>query len=247
MNRNDYVKLAADLLEERWPQAIGAFAAGSILRGQGKPNSDIDMVVLLPEGPRQYRGFLWREGMPFDVFVHHPGSLRHYFRQGWRERRPVLQNIIAEAELLPAADRRLWVWQRYARNLLRHGPPPVEEKDWIRRRYFLMSQLDDYADAAHAERAAIAASLYELLLDALCDRANVWRGCGKWAARWARRADPEMFERIEAARAAGEIDEIGREILALIGGPLEEEWLEYGPNEYALEKLRLLRPQAAKR
>ena len=109
----------------------------------------------------------------------HEVGMRSYFRGDWEERRPALQSMLAEAELLPVPNRQLMAWQRYARNLLHHGPLPLKEGEWLARRYFLNDLLEDYEDAAHAERAAIAARLYELLLNIVCDRANVWRGSGK--------------------------------------------------------------------
>ncbi len=69
----------ADILAHYTPFAI--IAAGSILRGQGGPTSDIDLYVLhhapfRQRLPRRYHG------VPFEIFVNPPQQVRRYFEDG---------------------------------------------------------------------------------------------------------------------------------------------------------------------
>lgn len=46
----DPVKAAEDPVEERYPECLAAFVAGSVLQGRGTPTSDLDMVVVTTRG-----------------------------------------------------------------------------------------------------------------------------------------------------------------------------------------------------
>lgn len=247
LNREQAAALALKLLNQRWPHAIGAFAGGSIMCGQGKPNSDIDMIVLLPPGEQCHRGWLEYEGVPFDVFAHNPDSLRYYVQNGIDERRPVLANIMADAVLLPARDRRLVRWQQKAKLIAAKGPPPLPHHKLQAMRYHIMDGLEDYADAGSPdERLVVAAAVYMQLCDALCDIKGVWRGNSKWKARRAKLADvdlaAELADAFEADIAAGKADKLivaGRKVHALIGGPLQGEWFDMGRKDARLKRLKL--------
>lgn len=247
LNQKQAADLALNLLRDRWPNALGAFAGGSVMRGEGKPNSDIDMVVLLPPNARPHRIWLMHHGIQFDLFIHNPDSLRYYIQQGRDERRPVLANLIADAVMLPAPNRRLLNWQSKCKAILEAGPSQLAEKDLLRLRYGLMDAMDDYADAVkHDEQMAVAAQLYVRLCDALCDIKGVWRGSSKWKARQAHKADAplaaELAKALAADCAAGKADQLlqaGRKIQALCGGPLQHEWLDWGKPNPRLKRLRL--------
>ena len=59
---------------------VGIFAAGSILRGQGGPTSDIDLYVIHP-APFRMRLQRRYEGVPFEIFVNPPHQVRRYFAE----------------------------------------------------------------------------------------------------------------------------------------------------------------------
>lgn len=242
----NYVKLARKLMNERWPAAIGGFAGGSILRGQGKPNSDIDLIVLLPQVERAEKWWLRKGGVPFDVFCHDEQTLRHFVAADYAERHLVLLNIMAEAVLLGDALE-LRKWQRYARAVMRKPLPPLDEAERMRWRYRLMDQLDDYEDAkCPLEQAAIACALYELLCDVLCLKANLPLGHGKWRGRLAKQADAraawELWQALghDLRHPAGKrLLPLGRALLQNMGGPLAKPEVNPAPALRRQENLRL--------
>ncbi len=245
-----YINLARKVMHERWPQAVGGFAGGSILRGQGKPNSDIDLIVLLPKVERAEKWWLRKQGVPFDVFCHDEHTLKHFVAADFADRRPVLLNIIAEAVLLGDALE-LRKWQRYARQARQKPLPALDGDERMKWRYRLMDKIEDYEDVAcELEQAALACDLYQELCDALCYKAGLQRGHGKWRGRQAKKADPvaawELWQALGAdlRHPAGKrLLPLAKEVLLKLGGPLVKPEVNIAPVHMRQEKLRLFEPE----
>lgn len=241
-----YIALARKVLRQRWPEAIGAFAGGSILRGQGKPQSDIDLIVLLPKVERAEKWWLREKGVPFDVFCHDEQTLKHFVAADFADRRLVLLNIMNDAELIGVAPE-LRKWQRYARAVLRRPLPALDNDERMRWRYRLMDRLEDYEDAAcPLEQAAIACELYQELNDVLCLLANIRLGNSKWRGRRAKEANAvvawELWQAFghDLRHPAGKrLLPLGKEFLAKLGGPLVKPEVNRAPLHMRQEKLKL--------
>lgn len=61
-----------DLRQQRFGDAEVLFLAGSVMRGQGTPHSDLDVVVVYKSLPAAYRESLYHQGWPVELFVHDP-------------------------------------------------------------------------------------------------------------------------------------------------------------------------------
>jgi len=242
----NYVKLARKVMQERWPEAIGGFAGGSILRGQGKPNSDIDMVVLLPQGAEAQKWWLRKGGVPFDVFCHDEQTLKAFVAADYADRRNVLLAIMAEAVLLGDAPQ-LRKWQRYARAVLRKPLPDLPEDEVVFWRYRIMDKLEDYEDVAcELEQAALATMLYQELCDVLCYKAGIQRGHGKWRGRQAKKANPvlawELWQALghDLRHPQGKrLLPLGHALLKELGGPLVKPEVNKAPLHMRQDKLFL--------
>jgi len=197
-------RIAEAVLKERYPQADFAFAAGSIMRGQGTPLSDIDLVVLhaaLPAGA--WRESFLHEGVPVEAFVHDAGTLRWFFRSDRQSGHPQIIDMVARGEVVGPRPEGAQPFQDLANRLLTLGPPAlsVEELDLLRYR------LTDLADDLAAERPpgelmAIGASLYHLLAEIMLRTRGVWGASGKWVPRNLARADPGAAAEFGAAFSA---------------------------------------------
>lgn len=247
--RENYVNLARLVMKERWPEALGGFAGGSILRGQGRPHSDIDLIVLLPAGAQANKWWLRKGGVPFDVFCHDEQTLKAFVAADYADRRSVLLGIMADAVLLGDAPE-LRKWQRYARAVLCKPLPPMEAGQLLFWRYRLMDRLEDYEDAACAlEQATIACELYQELCDVLCYKAGLQCGSGKWKGRQAKKADPvkawELWQALghDLRHPRGKrLLPLGHALLRELGGPLvKPELVNNAPAHRRQAKLRLLR------
>jgi hypothetical protein len=194
-------RIAASALAKRYPQADFAFAAGSIIRGEGAPLSDVDLVVLhetLSSGA--WRESFLHDGIPVEAFVHDPGTLRWFFRDDRRSGRPSIINMVAEGDVVGPRQREARSLKELAKRLLAQGPPALgaEQRDLLR--YQLTDLADDLAAMRPAdELMAIGATLYPALAEFMLRVRGAWQGGGKWIPRNLARADPAAAAEITAA------------------------------------------------
>jgi len=52
--------------------------AGSIVRGEGTPHSDLDLVVIFDRLPNAYRESFYFGDLPVEAFVHDPETLNYF-------------------------------------------------------------------------------------------------------------------------------------------------------------------------
>ena len=95
---------ARRILRERYGGAVVLFLAGSVVRGEGTPGSDLDLVVLYERLPNAYRESLVYEGWPVEAFVHDPETLRRFFQTDSREGIPSILYMVVEGVELPATS-----------------------------------------------------------------------------------------------------------------------------------------------
>ncbi|MDP9633762.1 UNVERIFIED_ORG: putative nucleotidyltransferase [Ensifer adhaerens] len=221
------VRTAETILNERYPGALFAIVASSILRGEGTPSSDIDLVVL-----HEHLSNAWREsfiagGFPVEAFVHDFETLNWFVDQDLASGYPVLLDMVAGGTVVGRDIDRGLALQNEAKARLSCGPGPLkaERRDMLR--YQITDLLDDLRDRRPtAEMRAIAAALHQPLCDlALLGRGH-WSGKGKWLPRLLQRLDPALAQRFDDAfRLAGEAQPdvlvtLAQDELERQGGPL---------------------------
>lgn len=218
---------ARRLVEARFPECQAAFLAGSVVRGDATPTSDLDIVVITDRPDAPFRESLYFEGWPVEIFVHTPDSARRYFASDAARRMPSLPVMVAEGELLRSAGDVAQTLRAAAERLLDAGPEPFTPEMIESHRYFITDLLDDLEGAVDgAERFFIAAELASRTIDLWLGVHGQWTGRGKWALRALRRHDAVQADRLEAALAQLERGErqplIGfvEAVLAPVGGRL---------------------------
>jgi hypothetical protein len=215
------VAVARDLVLELFPLARWAVLAGSVLSAHRTPGSDLDIVVLLPEGDPQapHRDSRFYRGWPVELFVHDEQTLAYYLDKDVAERRPVLHRMIATG--LPIlgdpGDRPA----RCAR-VLAAGPRALSEADREYVRYGLTDLLDDLTHAVDpGERTVIATALWTASAQQALALAGHWIGTSKWLLRELRDHDAELASRwLAAAGDPAATAKFAREVLDGVGGPL---------------------------
>jgi predicted nucleotidyltransferase len=179
--------IARRFVAAKFPDAECAFVAGSLMRGEGKPHPDIDLVVLY--GPnfvavrREAHAF---EGVLIDVFLHNEQAQDFFFDKDGRRGVCALLSMIVEGRVIgkdaALAEKR----KRMAKALIEKGPPPLDESELKRRRYFISDLLDDLRDDRPPGEVIGCLSGLFLLLGDFHLRAQNQSG-----ALWVSRCDPD--------------------------------------------------------
>ena len=75
-------EIANAIRAARYPDAAVVFAAGSIVRGEATPYSDLDLVVVYPRLACAARESFRHDGYPVEAFLHDPETLEWAIDQG---------------------------------------------------------------------------------------------------------------------------------------------------------------------
>jgi Nucleotidyltransferase domain len=238
--RGKPLAIAARFLAREFPGSDCAFVSGSIMRGEGTKRSDIDLVVLFRKLPNAWRKSLVFESVPFECFVHDPGTMRWFFADGRESGDCSLAHMIATGTVLPNETTLSRRACSQARTLITRGPEPLRTKDAERLRYFITDLVDDLRDPRpRGERVACAAALYPLLAEAALRGGGAWMGKGKWIPRRLAEFDPALARRFDRAfddflirDNATRLIRLSAEILKPLGGPLWEGWRSDAPKTW---------------
>jgi predicted nucleotidyltransferase len=197
---SEVLALSTEILASRHPSADAAFVAGSFLRGQGTPTSDIDLVVLHPALPNAYReSFLFRD-IPIETFVHDPETLTWFLDHDCQDGHPALISMLVEGTVIGPRQQSALALQQQAAQLFAAGPPPLTPEALDRLRYAITDKLDDLAiSRSPSEQIAIGAPLYLLLIELLLRGNGQWNGSGKWTARLLEQLNPALALQCQAA------------------------------------------------
>jgi len=231
MTKNPVIDARA-LVAELFPHALWAMLTGSVITRARTAGSDLDIVVLLPDGdPRApHRDSRRFRGWPVELFVHDEPSLAHYLAKELGARKPTLHRMVGTGVALVGDPGH---WQETCAKVLAGGPPPLSVKERDRARYALTDLLDDllYADDP-GERVVIAESAWQAAGDHTLGFAGRWSGSGKWLLRELRDYDPDVAARWLAAHGdPSAIAAYVRDLLDRNGGPLFEGYSVPGERE----------------
>jgi hypothetical protein len=220
--------LAREVLDARFPDAVGGLVAGSSARGDATPSSDLDLIVLLAGRPAPMRSTGRVQGRLVEFFVHTEDSFVVFIDREHRRRRSPLLHMCAHGLIIRDQDGRLAQLQDLARDRWAAGPARLTDDELEDRRYRLTALLDDLVDETNpVDRAALAAAVFTDVADLALVSRGLWSGAGRWLSRRLRDMDGELSEALLAGlRAAvhGEVSLLkscGDAELERIGGPLD--------------------------
>ena len=200
--RLDAVEAALAVVERDHPTCLAAFLAGSVVRGEATATSDLDIMVIVPEGSPTYRESFRAFDWPVEVFVHTSSEHRQFVAKDAARRRPSTSMMDCEGIILRDVDGLASQLKQEACALLEQGPPPLTAAELALARYGVSDLMDDLADARADEAFLIAAQLAEASANVILDCHHHWRGNGKWAMRMLRRLDPALAPRLAEALSA---------------------------------------------
>ncbi len=215
--RIDPAEAARRILRERYGGARLLFLAGSVVRGEATPYSDLDLVVLHERLPNAYRESFVYEGWPVEAFVHDTETLRRFFQSDTREGIPSIICMVLEGVELPAPSRLSAGLKAEAAAIVEAGPPAWDEEHVGNVRYWLTDSVDDLRHPrSDEELVATGARLYELVADFFLRSRGLWSGRGKMIPRRLRQADPDFAARFDRAFGALFIEKRQDEAVALV-------------------------------
>lgn len=225
---SEALAVAQAVFASRYAGAAFAFAAGSIMRGEGTRLSDLDLVVIYDRLEAAWRESFIAEGIPVEAFVHDHETLGWFIETDIAQGNPSLLHMIAEGVVIGDARGRAAALQRDVARRLAEGPPRLPPARLNVLRYEITDAIDDLrGERSPAEILAIGAMLYPRLVELALRRRGRWNGTGKWGPRRLAEADAGLTGRCDAAFralfAAGACEEVialAEEELAPHGGRL---------------------------
>ena len=191
---------ALAFLQDHFPDCLAALLAGSVVRGEATPTSDLDIVIFTEQDNAPYRESFEAYGWLIEAFIYTPSTYGDFFAGDVKRRRPSLPFMCAEGLVLKDTSGLAQEVKEEAWVLLEKGPPPLSQKERDRTRYALTNLLDDFIGSrSYHEALFIAPELINVTADFLLDEHDMWRGLGKWNLRRLRELDAELCEVFVAA------------------------------------------------
>lgn len=150
---------------ERFP-VLGIIASGSIIRGNPGPTSDFDLYVIhaQPQRQRLQKRF---HGIPAEIFVNPPHTIRGYFADEHSEGRPCTAHMFATGFPVLVNDPVVAELQEEARTWLQKAPI-VSAQKLLWQRYGLVDQLDNAKDLLNSDPECASRILHQVV-DGLVD------------------------------------------------------------------------------
>jgi hypothetical protein len=224
------IEAAADLVRQRFPEALAAFLGGSVLTRARTPMSDLDIVVIRPDGAAVYRETVRHDGWLAELFVNTPTVYHEILDREIAARRSPLLHMVGAGVILVDAGGSAARLHAEAARALAEGPPAASAEEIEDARYTLSDLDDDLAGATGVDEiAAIATRVYAETGRLALMLARSWLGGGKWLARRLRTTDPDLHAALtEALRSAvADADVTGlrrvaQDVLDRAGGRLME-------------------------
>jgi predicted nucleotidyltransferase len=228
--RPDPFATTLNVWRERYAGARVVFLAGSVMRGEATPESDLDIVVVYERLECARRESFVSGGWPVEAFVHDPETAAHFFEVDRRRGIPSLMRMVLEGVEVPGPSDFSARMKRRAERVYEAGPPRWDEGEVRHMRYRLTDWVDDIRHPrAPEELVATGAYLYQDLADFFLRARGLWSAHSKTIPRRLREVDAAFaqnfagaFEALFAAKRPGPAIALVEETLAPYGGLLFE-------------------------
>jgi len=217
---------ASEIFHARHAGARLLFLAGSVMRGEDTPSSDLDLVVVYERLPTAYRESFTHGGWPVETFVNDPETLGYFLEADAESGFPSMLNMVLEGREIPAPCELSQTLKRMAAELLAAGPLPLCDEELRSRRYFLTDHVEDIRHPRNeAELVATGAQMYAAVADFYLRSRGHWSAKGKAVPRRLREADApfaarfrEAFETLFVGKRSHEVIALVEDVLAPFGG-----------------------------
>jgi predicted nucleotidyltransferase len=188
------IKITNEIFANRYSSARVIFLAGSLVRDEGTPYSDLDLVVIFDSLTAAYRESFYFQGFPVEAFVHDRETLNYFLSEiDYRSGIPALAQMILEGIEIPKPNEFSQSLKRLAALVLGSGPPALSAQDIQRMRYNITNLIDDIRQfKSKDELVAAGTALYESLADFYLRTNNHWSAKGKSIPGILKRQNPDL-------------------------------------------------------
>lgn len=228
---DDVIKITDEIRVSKYPNAKVVFLAGSIIRGEGTPHSDLDLVVIFENLPNAYRESFYFGGFPVEAFVHDPETLNYFITE--RELKAgvcIMAQMVSEGLEIPQPSEFSQKLKQLAVSVIDALPPKFNEDSLRQMRYNITNLIDDIRHPrSKTEVIATGTVLYDVLANCYLRTNNFWTAKAKSIPRKLKLANADFslrfcagFERLFADGQTEEVIVLAEEILEPIGGFLFE-------------------------
>src|SRR5690349_1938923 len=172
------LRAAVEYIFGRW-EPVGIVAAGTIIRGNPAPSSDLDLYVVhtRPERQRVQKFF---NGVPAEIFVNPRDRVERYFETDKASGRLAAAHMFATGFVVYQADDTVERLRARAAEVLASRPDPSPQF-LTRRRYFVATSLEDAVDVAETDPEVCTAILFKVVEGAVQYR--LWEA-RQWQPRY---------------------------------------------------------------
>ncbi len=148
----------------RFPDVVAIMACGTIIRGEPRPTSDLDLYVVRREPYRQRVQRRFRD-VPAEIFVNPARQVREYLAHEQRAGRVITAHMLATGFVVLAVDDTLALLQAEARRSLA-ASPAWDAQQLTAARYMAVCRYEDATDVA-ADRPETASMILALAVHAM--------------------------------------------------------------------------------
>ncbi|KGP74478.1 nucleotidyltransferase domain-containing protein [Pontibacillus yanchengensis] len=188
MNR-DILHIARDFIATHFPDSRAALLAGSHVRGEDTPSSDLDIVILDRDTYRKSYIFL---DHPIEAFVYNDDSLDFQLFAEQQHGIPLITRMCAEGVVLKGEEEARTLISQGKQHLM-EGPNPLSPSKLDDFRYFITDLLYDLEGSTVEMEDTYSVGELTLKLPEFILRANQeWIGEGKWMYRCLKEFDPTL-------------------------------------------------------
>jgi hypothetical protein len=212
-------------VQSRCRNTLFSLLCGSHAKGAGRPNSDVDILILVGKLPSARRELFYQDGFLFDLHIHDPETLTFNLNAERRAGPVPLLSMVSEGVPFGAIAPLYEEFKKIAQNYLTAGPC---DPNWVMLRHQLTELLADLCDCEdNEERRFLAMEMYKYIINSHllskkifpCEKRNI--------VRTLRFRNKALSERLSVAMARvfshHDVDDliaIAAEILEQSGGPL---------------------------
>lgn len=192
---------AKEILDDRFPNAMVMYLAGSLVRGEATRFSDLDLVVVFEHVEKAHRQSFFYRGWPVEVFVHDPQTLKYFFTEvDGKSGFASLPQMVQEAKVISEPNQLSAELKELAQSIIENGPPPLDQTEVDKRRYQITDLIDDIREPrSRAELMGSGAVLLDLMADFYFRVNGHWSASGKTIFRKLAAIDVKMQKEFEFA------------------------------------------------